>query len=57
MKVKPKVETETALRGFPCQTIEYLIRSQNNWKLKYLSNVLKNNQIKTVNYALLQVSK
>lgn len=34
MKVKPKVETETALRGFPCKTIGDLIRRQNNLKLK-----------------------
>ena len=44
MKVKPKVETETALRGFPCKTI----RRQNNLKLKCVSNIPQNNQIKSV---------
>ena len=49
MKVKPKViETETALRGFPCKTLGGLIRRQNNSKLKCVSNVLQNNQINTV---------
>ena len=48
MKVKPKVETETALRGFPCKTIGGLIRRQNNLKLKCVSNILQSNQIKPV---------
>ena len=46
MNVKPKViETERTSRGFLCQTVGGLVRSQNNLKLKYISNVLQNNQM------------
>lgn len=47
-KVEPRVvKTETALREFPCKTIGGPIGILNKSKLKQVSNIVQNNQIKS----------
>ena len=57
LKVEPKViETETALREFPCKTIGGLIRSQRKFKIKISFKVGQNDGIKTSYESKLQFS-